>query len=134
VAETDSPAVTRFDWKLKLLLPINTARPMHFGAKARLRKDLAWWFRGQHKPPPEPWEKARIHITRFSSSKPDYGNLVESAKPLIDVLQPNSKRHPQGLGFIVDDSPDHLEEGHFWSRAKPGKGWTEVILMDLSPE
>jgi hypothetical protein len=107
---------------------------MHWGAKTRLRKDLAWWIRAHEQPPKEPWQKARIHITRHSSSKPDYGNLVESAKPILDVLQPNSKRHPQGLGFIVDDSPDHLEEAHFWVQAKPSEGWTGVILMDLSPE
>ncbi len=117
-----------------LLLPMNTARPLHWGAKTRLRQDLSWWFRAHSKPPKEPWQKARIHITRHSSVKPDYGNLVESAKPLLDVLQPNSSRHPQGLGFIIDDSPDHLEEGHFWVQAKPSEGWTTVILMDLSPE
>ena len=93
-------------WEIFNLLPINTAKPLHWSVKRQLRITLAWLLRAGHMPPAEPWPKARVTVVRHSSQQPDHGNLVESAKPLLDVLQPNSKRHPQGLGYIVDDDPD----------------------------
>ena len=113
------------------MLPVNTARPLHWSVKRQLRITLSWMVRAAHAPPKEPWEKARVTVVRHSSKKPDYGNLVESAKPLLDVLQPNSKRHPQGLGYIVDDDPEHLVEVHEWNYSSPRKGWTELILVKL---
>jgi len=56
--------------------------------------------------PAAPIAKCRITIERFSTQKPDRDGLYGGLKPILDALQPASKRHPYGLGFIVDDNDD----------------------------
>ena len=57
-------------------------------------------------PPAAPIEHAVITIWRHSVRAPDADNLI--AKSLLDVLQPQSKRHPYGIGMIAGDDPAHL--------------------------
>ena len=57
----------------------------------------------------KPLERARVTITRHGLKEPDTDGLYGGIKPLVDCLLPRSDRHPHGLGFVVDDSPQHME-------------------------
>ncbi len=59
-----------------------------------------------------PMARCRIRIRRFSRNEPDVDALKATAKLLLDVLQPLSKRHPKGLGLIADDSSACIAELH----------------------
>lgn len=60
-------------------------------------------------PVPHPMERARVTVSRFSVGiVPDTDNLYYSCKPLLDALIMPTLKRP-GLGFIVDDSPAHIE-------------------------
>lgn len=58
------------------------------------------------KRPLHPFKKACVAITRYSVGSPDADNLSGSVKYLLDVMQPQSTRHPFGLGIIENDSAD----------------------------
>lgn len=55
-----------------------------------------------------PFTYAEITIVRYSVRLPDQDGCVASVKPILDILQPRSARHPSGLGIIVEDSPEHI--------------------------
>lgn len=55
-----------------------------------------------------PIQVARVTISRFSTRTPDHDGMVGGAKSLIDCLLIRSSTHPNGLGLIFDDSPEHL--------------------------
>jgi hypothetical protein len=57
---------------------------------------------------PYPFERAVVTVTRHSIGTPDRDGFIGGLKPLIDCLLVRSARHPHGLGFIVDDDPEHL--------------------------
>lgn len=57
-----------------------------------------WNFRRQ------PIKQCAVRINRYSSQEPDPDGLRSTAKLLLDVLQPMSKKHPYGLGVIAEDS------------------------------
>jgi hypothetical protein len=44
-----------------------------------------------------------VEIWYYSPREPDQDNLNSTAKIILDCLQPISKKHPHGLGFIHDD-------------------------------
>lgn len=56
-----------------------------------------------------PMRRCRIRVDRCSAGRPDPDAIKGCAKPLLDVLQPRSKRHPYGLGVIADDSDAVIE-------------------------
>lgn len=55
-----------------------------------------------------PFPKARVTVIRYSVQDPDIDGLIGGLKLMIDTLLVRSERHKDGLGFIVDDSPDHM--------------------------
>lgn len=57
-----------------------------------------------------PIGRCRIRIRRYSRRSPDVDSLPSTGKLLLDVLQPASKTHPQGLGVIADDTPECIVE------------------------
>ncbi|NPD67273.1 hypothetical protein HN018_06760 [Lichenicola cladoniae] len=70
--------------------------------------------------PAEPFPFALVRVERHSCGQPDHDGLVGGVKPVLDCLttpkqlvarKPTSRarvRNPMGLGFVVDDSPDHI--------------------------
>ncbi|AXH72273.1 MAG: holliday junction resolvase [Caudoviricetes sp.] len=70
--------------------------------------------------PSEPIQRAHILIERHGVRAPDPDNLVGGAKRLIDCLTtprllnvrtPGARprvKNKRGLGFVVDDGPDHV--------------------------
>ncbi len=80
--------------------------------------------------PPAPLRLAAITATRFSSRQPDYGNLVESFKGVIDSLLPS----PRGCGVLLDDSPRVLpydRQMYRWQKAPLGQGKIALVIEEI---
>lgn len=68
---------------------LNRLNSMHYMAKARLNRDLrdaVMWEVGSHIPK-KPLKRAKIKITRYSSTEPDGDNMTGGYKPIIDALR-----------------------------------------------
>lgn len=110
----------RFVIDLPQRMPTNNVwLNVHHMARGRFKKRLALSVFAACRPPRQPLTRCRVLIERYSTQAPDKDNLYGGMKPLLDVLQPASKRHPQGLGFILDDSPScvDLEVRHVTGKA-----------------
>lgn len=59
-------------------------------------------------PPPIPLKKAQLILTRYSSRAPDYDNLVQSMKPVIDALKKCLIIHDDSMAII--GRPDYRWE------------------------
>jgi Holliday junction resolvase RusA-like endonuclease len=105
---------------------------VHYMARAKFKKSLAILVFTVCRPPRQPLTRCRVLIERYSTQKPDKDNLYGGMKPLLDVLQPVSKRHPQGLGFFVDDSEAciDLTVRHVKGTAKR----TVVTIDEMEPD
>lgn len=71
--------------------------------------------------PNPPISRCVITIERFSTQQPDIDGFYGGLKPILDALQPMSRRHPYGLGYIVDDNSScvvELKPIHVQSREK----------------
>ncbi len=123
--------MTTYDFTIPMRLPLlNKLLRMHFRARARTMQSLAWEIKLQAKPPAVPFARCAIIVERESPQAPDTDGLQASVKGLLDVLQPCSKRHPLGLGFIAEDSPSCLQE--LQVRHVSGKGArTRIIIREL---
>ena len=115
----------------------NTIKELHFHAYRNLRlmwklKMLSRAFpRGK---PAEPIKKAALVIVRRCSGMLDWDNAYGGLKPLLDCLVVKTKRNPDGLGVVVDDSPRHMPYPPFVQQlpAKRGDGSTHIAIFDLS--
>lgn len=87
---------------------LNQTLRMHWSARTKYAKALSAEIAQAHLGIPEPMDRARVEIVRYSIKEPDTDGLVGGVKILIDTLLIRSDRHPHGLGYIVDDSPAHL--------------------------
>jgi len=84
---------------------------MHFRSRMRYCRAVAVQIAiHASRRPDEPLQQCRITVERFSTQKPDRDGLWGSLKALLDALQPKSKTHPYGLGFIVNDSSSCIAE------------------------
>ncbi len=81
----------------------------HWRKRRKQQNDIAWMVRAEAIPPAVPFDKARVTIYRYTTGKMDEDGQGMIAKGILDVLQPCSKVHPLGLGFIKNDGPDCLE-------------------------
>ena len=102
---------------------MNTARNKHWRVKRK--HDLLWQERVAAalvgKLPPEPLATAVVRVTRFSSVEPDYDNLVQSAKPLIDQFVRS--------GVLVDDKPSVIGAPIYdWVKVAPRKGRVRIEI------
>lgn len=89
---------------------MNQLLRMHFRARARNLKALAWAIRAAAGPPPfYPMRRVKVTVHRYTPRDLDQDGQGGIAKGILDVLQPCSKRHPLGMGYIVGDDPAHLE-------------------------
>lgn len=101
---------------------LNEWQRMHW---ARRRQVCRVWARqlfvAHPRIPATPLARCRITIERFSTQEPDRDGLHGGLKPVLDALQPPSKRHPYGLGFIAEDNSTcvvELKPIHVKSREK----------------
>lgn len=94
-----------YDFTIPLRLPtVNKLLRMHWNVRRKLANRWAWEVRAAATPPPTPLQRCAIIIERESTQEPDPDGLKNTAKILLDVLQPCSTRHPLGLGFIAEDN------------------------------
>ena len=85
---------------------LNEWQRMHWAARKRRQRDIAWEVRANVSTGLSPIERCLIIIDRRSRPPlPDLDGLAGSAKPLLDCLVLPSQRNPNGLGVIVDDNP-----------------------------
>jgi len=75
------------------------------------------------KRPKKPLQKARGVFVRHSAKEPDFENLAQSFKPIIDGLV----KH----GVLEDDAPKNLERDYQWQKAKRGEGHIEIIVESV---
>ena len=86
---------------------LNTWQRMHWTKRQELGREFATLIAlACPRRPAAPLVTCRIVIERFSTQNPDRDGRYGGVKPVLDALQPLSKRHPYGLGFIADDNDD----------------------------
>lgn len=91
-------------------LTFNQLLRTHFRKRKQHLNDLAWHIRALAGAPPRtPIQHARVTIHRYTTQQLDDDGKGGVAKGILDVLQPCSKRHPLGMGYIQGDDPKHLE-------------------------
>jgi hypothetical protein len=94
----------------------NTLLRMHWAKRRRMQRQvckLVWIaLRETGIRMGAPLDRCRVLVTRYSRRRPDVDAKNGTAKLLLDVLQPSSKRHPEGLGVIADDTDTCIVEFH----------------------
>lgn len=114
----------------------NVLLRMHWAKRGRVRRRVAWMLMAEllkHKRPMSstPIQRCNVRILRYAKQAPDGDNLPSSAKLILDVLQPLSKRHPDGLGVIENNSADCIIE--FKIEHADGKNRTDIEIEELPP-
>lgn len=117
---------------------LNVALRQHWRKRGQSTRALAWAVRaavGAAGLPAAPILRARVAIERHSAgTAPDHDGLVGGCKGLIDCLLPfHEKRRPYGLGFITDDSPQHLELVVHAKRVRRADVGMLVLIEPLPP-
>lgn len=104
--------VKHIEFTLRRPTPLlNTLIRMHWRARGKYQQSISGEIAAKisHLIIRQPFTRALVSVDRYSIKEPDHDGLVGGLKLLIDCLLICSKRHPDGLSLIVDDSPDHLE-------------------------
>ncbi len=113
----------------KPIRTLNELIRMHWRDRGRYAKKLSAEIATLHTGIGEPFQRARVEITRYSIQEPDADGLTGGAKPLIDCLLVRSARHPHGLGYLVDDSPAHMELVVRHEKAEKRKDQRTVVKL-----
>ncbi len=108
--------------------PINSARSDHWSKRRKTRET---WRTAIHvmthgQRPRSPLAFARVRLIRRSSSEPDYDNLVEAFKPVLDALC--------DCRILTDDKPSNFEHGraeYVWQKA--GDRGAEIVIEVWRP-
>ena len=123
--------------QIEIVIPLRTPtlndwQRMHWAKRRRIGQAMAWAIlaqRVQFPPGRRMFERCHVQIWRESTMEPDHDGLIGGLKPLLDALQPSSKRHPYGLGLIADDSPRcvlSLTASHVASKASR----TRIVITE----
>ena len=115
----------------------NTIKELHYHAYRQLRlmwkvKVLSKGFPGGR--PSTPIQRAALVVARRCAGMLDWDNAYGGLKPVLDCLVLKTKRNPDGLGVVVDDSPRHMPYPPFVQQlpAKRGDGSTHILVFDLA--
>lgn len=118
----------------------NEIRGKHFHVYRGIRK--AWRFRVENaaaaagfSPGMEPVRHVHLEVDRYCSGMLDWDNAYGGLKPVLDCLVMPTKKNPDGLGLIFDDSPLYVIEPPYVKqhKAKPGAGRTVVRIYRVLP-
>lgn len=136
----------RFEIPFAYALPNRTLH-QHWGVatKAKHKMQRAVMAAAAGQVPSEPIQRAHILIERHGVRAPDPDNLIGGAKRLIDCLTtpkllnvrtPGAHqrlKNKRGLGFVVDDGPEHvvLDVRHVPARLYAQK--TVVTITEILP-
>lgn len=107
-----TPGTLRYVLAYNRATPSNNAlRGLHFHAYKHLRR--AWHLLtlqalGGAPRPAAPLARAFLVVQRHCAGELDWDNAFGGLKPMLDCLVAPSRHNPDGLGFIVDDSPGCL--------------------------
>ena len=113
-------------FELPGLPPMNTADGMHWRKRHKLKK---YWETAVHyavigKRPVQPLERARVRVTRCSSSEPDFENMTQGGKFILDGLVK--------AGVLIDDKPSVIGQPVYeWRLAKPKHGCVRVSVESV---
>lgn len=87
-------------------------------------KKKVWLKVVQHGKPKKPLTRARVTLTRYSSTCPDYEGLVSTFKTILDGLIDSQ--------VIIDDNMSVIGAPDYkWEKAKPGKGMIGVAVEEV---
>jgi len=114
------------DFTIEQLPPMNTADGLHWRTRNGIKKqwEVLVWQHILNLRPRFPLRKAFVEITRHSSMEPDYDNLVQGGKFLLDALVIN--------GVIRDDNPAVVGKPHYhWVKASPKKGKVRIVVKQI---
>lgn len=119
------------DFHIPIRTPtFNELLRMHFTRRKKELKLIAWHVRvAAGAPPAQPFKRARVTIHRYTPRALDEDGKGGIAKGILDVLQPCSRKHPLGLGYIAGDDPEHLELAVLI--VKSMKVATRIIIEEL---
>lgn len=136
---SNSDHLVRFSLTLPRATPsLNEVRAMHHQVYRKLRqgfRDELFVQRVQHgwqRVPP--LTRVALYIERgHSGGGLDWDNAFGGLKPLLDCLVLPTTKNPDGLGFIVDDSPEHIPHAPdlVQKSVAQGKSYTEIRVFDL---
>ena len=104
---------------------VNTSDNRHWRARQRSKN---MWYRAVFvesfdRRPSQPLERARVRITRHSTREPDFDNLVQGGKFLLDGLTQ--------CKIILDDKPSVIGQPEYrWEKAPPRKGHVTVEVWE----
>lgn len=119
------------------ILLLNRLLRLHWAARSEYTADLSSDVAAVTRHLPQcarPLCRARVTIVRYGIATPDRDNLYGAAKSLVDTLLVRSAKHPHALGFLVDDSPAHLDlivQAEKVSRRKEQR--TTVLIERVKP-
>ena len=104
--------------------------------RAEIRSRVRLWVRAglnrcQHWPGTPTMQRCRIRITRVGAHAVDPDGLPTCAKHILDVLQPSSTRHPDGLGVIAQDSADCIIGGAQVEQRRMVKGERPHMVVEI---
>lgn len=113
--------------RLAFLIPTpNGWQRMHFRARRRMMQTIADALVCEFpKLIGKALDKPAVHIVRCSSVRPD-PDAERFCKPILDAMQVAGKRHPYGVGILVDDSHDHIVLTAGWEPAPPKQGYMRI--------
>lgn len=128
--DKDEPIFMAYQIELSIpVLPKLQPEGIHHMKVAKYRKDwhdLVFWHLKTVKRPPTPLSRVAITFTRYSEQRPDYGNLVNSFKAVLDGLIVH--------GIITDDNPDVVEDQYLWSKTRRAdQNKITIALMSIPP-
>lgn len=99
------------------------AHPIVAGKKRKLWRQWVLYSVGM-KRPPKPLQRAKLTFTRFSSSEPDYDNMVGSFKPLVDGLV--------DARVIIDDARKNIGTPEYlWIYCPPRQGKIRIEVLEV---
>lgn len=122
------PLVIEFELRGHLPPSMNEIKTMGPFKYKRVRGWVAKevWVATNRKRPQVPLHRVRVDIVRYGRGLLDDDNLPSCAKMLLDVMQPRSKRCPDGLGIIYSDDPEHCKTSVTQHRV--GKGQVRMTV------
>ncbi|GAA4475528.1 RusA family crossover junction endodeoxyribonuclease [Gluconacetobacter asukensis] len=88
--------------------------------------------------PAQPFERARVTVTRFSVGVPDTDNAVGGLKDTLDVLTTpwvtpkGQRRNKFGIGLIRDDDPSRCEVVVQCVKCRAAEQRTEVVIEEIA--
>ncbi len=106
--------------------PTNASRSQ--GWRKRYKEDKEWkrsvWLNVFNKLPWAPLDVAKLTLTRFSSSEPDYDGLVSSFKVIIDALVE--------AGVLANDKRQNIGvPTYLWEKAPKERGKIKIEVESV---